>query len=205
MGWFPNFIIVSAGLENNMKYDKKQINLSGQIINYFHKHISCSRRLKISIGSGEKIIVSSPARLPVADIEKFLYQHADWILKKLDHLKKKTTDSIFPKTHKDFLLNKSKALRLVREKLDKLNKIYNFKYNKITIRNVSSRWGSCSRRGNLNFNYKIVFLPDEMAEYIVAHELCHLKEMNHSARFWRLVGRTILNWPILRRRLKNIF
>jgi predicted metal-dependent hydrolase len=66
-----------------------------------------------------------------------------------------------------------------------------------------SRWGSCSRKGNLNFNYKLIQLPQELADYIVVHELCHLKQFNHSHAFWNLIAETIPNHIELRKILKN--
>ena len=60
----------------------------------------------------------------------------------------------------------------------------NFVYNKITIKNLVSRWGSCSTKGNLNFNCLLMLTPDYVIDYVVVHELCHLREMNHSEKFW---------------------
>ena len=66
--------------------------------------------------------------------------------------------------------------------------------------------GEFSKKGNLNFNYKILFLPIHLADYVVAHELCHLKELNHSSKFWQLVERSTPNWRAYRRELRqNIF
>ncbi len=58
----------------------------------------------------------------------------------------------------------------------------------VRIKNVKSRWGSCSSKRNLNFNWRLVMAPMEVLDYVVVHELCHLREMNHSANFWALVG-----------------
>ncbi len=71
------------------------------------------------------------------------------------------------------------------------------------IKNHKTRWGSCSELGNLNFNYKLIFLPDAIVDYIVVHEICHLIEFNHSQDFWRLVARTIPNFRELRHELRS--
>lgn len=99
--------------------------------------------------------------------------------------------------------NKSEARALVAEKLLKYNKFYNFKYNRVSIRDQKTRWGSCSKKGNLNFNYKLMFLPEELADYIIVHELCHLKEFNHSSHFWAEVSRVFPNHLKLRADLRK--
>jgi predicted metal-dependent hydrolase len=94
------------------------------------------------------------------------------------------------------------ARKLVYERLEYFNQFYNFKYNTVRIKSHLTRWGSCSSKGNLNFNYKIALLPPELADYIVVHELCHLGEFNHSQKFWDLVAQQIPNYQKLRERLK---
>jgi predicted metal-dependent hydrolase len=86
---------------------------------------------------------------------------------------------------------KEKARTLIHERLKHYNAYYNFSYNKVAIRNQKSRWGSCSARKNLNFNYRLVLLSPELLDYVVVHELCHLQEMNHGKKFWDLVARTV--------------
>lgn len=77
-----------------------------------------------------------------------------------------------------------------------------YRFNKITIRGQKTRWGSCSRRGNLSFNYRLMQYPINVIDYVLVHELCHLKEMNHSKRFWGLVGEILPNYAELRNYLK---
>lgn len=76
-------------------------------------------------------------------------------------------------------------------------------YGRITIRCQKSRWGSCSGKGNLNFNWKLLMLPKELMDYVIVHELAHRIEMNHSQRFWENVGKILPDYKGLRRRLKD--
>jgi predicted metal-dependent hydrolase len=96
-----------------------------------------------------------------------------------------------------------KAKALVHERLAFFNQHYGYSINKIAIRNQKTRWGSCSSKGNLNFNYKIIYLPPEAQDYLIVHELVHLKEFNHSKRFWDLVLETIPNCKEIGYNLKH--
>ncbi len=91
----------------------------------------------------------------------------------------------------EYELYKEKARVVIHERLRHYNSYYNFTYNRVAIRNQKSRWGSCSARKNLNFNYRLVLLDPELLDYVVVHELCHLEQMNHSKNFWDLVSQTI--------------
>lgn len=92
---------------------------------------------------------------------------------------------------------------MVQERLIEINRHYGYTFGRISIRNQKHLWGSCSKTGNLNFNYRILFLPPALRDYIIAHELCHRKEMNHSARFWSLVRRAIPEPHTLRREFRR--
>jgi len=78
-----------------------------------------------------------------------------------------------------------------------------FKIGKIAIRGQKTRWGSCSTSGNLSFNYNLLRFRKEVVDYVIIHELCHLKEMNHSEKFWKLVEEFCPDFKPLRRELKN--
>jgi predicted metal-dependent hydrolase len=103
-----------------------------------------------------------------------------------------------------YQLYKEDARVLAHARLAHFNTYYQVSLRRIFIKNLKSRWGSCSEKGNLNFNYKILFLPLAVADYVVVHELCHLREFNHSLKFWSLVAETIPNHKEMRRQLRAL-
>ncbi len=106
-------------------------------------------------------------------------------------------------TKADYLRYKESAYRLVVDRLAYYNRLYKLSFNRIYIRNQKTRLGSCSMKRNLNFNYKILFLDKKTQDYIIVHELCHLKEFNHSKRFWSLVEKIFPDWRVIKKELKN--
>lgn len=105
------------------------------------------------------------------------------------------------KPTKHYSRHKETARAFVHAHVALYAKEYGFKYNRIAIRNSRRSWGSCSELGNLNFHYRIIFLPQELAEYLIVHELCHLRELNHSPQFWAHVEEIIPNYKKYRKSL----
>ncbi len=105
---------------------------------------------------------------------------------------------------KHYLAHKEVARAHVHARLAELNEHYHFTYKRVAIKNQKSCWGSCSAHGNLNFNYKIAFLPAHLADYVIIHELCHLAQLNHSPQFWALVATTCPEYRACRRELKQV-
>jgi predicted metal-dependent hydrolase len=89
------------------------------------------------------------------------------------------------------------------ERLAHANGIYGFQYARVSVKAQKTRWGSCSKLGNLNFNWRLLLAPLSVLDYVVVHELCHLKELNHSARFWQLVARGCPDYAVHRRWLRQ--
>ena len=98
---------------------------------------------------------------------------------------------------------REQARRFVQERIKYFNNFYNFEIKRIAIKNATTRWDSCSSLGNLNFNYKIIYLRPQLADYLIVHEICHLGEFNHSKRFWALVAKTIPNYVKINKKLKR--
>jgi predicted metal-dependent hydrolase len=103
-----------------------------------------------------------------------------------------------------YKLHKNRATRLIKKRVGEIALLYGVKLRKIAIRNQKSRWGSCSKNGNLNFNYKLIFLAPELCDYVIVHEICHLIEFNHSARFWAQVAKTVPDYSIKRKVLRSV-
>ncbi len=180
------------------------IKLKGKNISYSIKKSNRAKRMRIVIYCDNRIIVTIPKNIKENLVEKFLLEKTNWLLGKIDFFNQFENSYILRMEKGDYLKNKEKAFSLIFERIKCLNKIYGFKYEKIFIKNQKTRWGSCSRKNNLNFNYKILFLPDNLRDYIIVHELCHLGEFNHSQRFWNLVAQTFPDFREIKNQLKTV-
>ncbi len=98
---------------------------------------------------------------------------------------------------------KGKAVQLIMQKVEVFSKCLKVVFNRISIRDQKSRWGSCSHLKNLSFNWRLIMAPEPVIDYVVIHELCHLKEMNHSGSFWLLVSRFCPQWQEKRKWLNE--
>ena len=156
-------------------------------------------------GSGE-VIARVPERLPDREIVRFLTQHENWIFRKAASQKhradKRTGTGAKPYTDLT-----TAERRLIQKKFEEKAAFYAKKmgvtFERITIRNQKTRWGSCSAKGNLNFNYQLYYLPEELMDYVVIHELAHRKHMDHSREFWALVEIHCPDYRECRKKLKG--
>jgi len=191
----------------------KKIKLNDKEINFVLKSNPLAKRIRIIIHQNGRIVITKPKRASAAIALNFLKSQSSFILRRLQELEDKNKDLFgltgesnindYFKSQKDYQKNKLAASVFIKERLDFFNQFYKLKYGRVSIRNQSTRWGSCSRQGNLNFNYRLFFLPKELADYIIVHELCHLKELNHSVIFWELVKQVIPDFRQKRQRLKG--
>ncbi len=163
-----------------------------------------ARRLKISIHRDNTVRVSSPWRSSEGTVMRFLDTHSVWILGVLERQDQQGVVLVNRPNAEDYLRYKDAALVLIQRIIDEVCGAHDFSYGRLTIRKQATRWGSCSVSGNLNFNYRIVLLPYPLAEYIVVHELCHLRELNHSEKFWNHVGTIIPDYTIRIRELRSL-
>ncbi len=172
--------------------------------NSWHVHLIRSRRRSVGIrieDSGE-ITVRAPLRMPERESRRVLESKRSWIEKTLAKISSRPQ---LPKlTAEEVNALADRALKEIPPRVAARAKQMGVTYGRITIRNQKTRWGSCSAKGNLNFNCLLVLLPDEVRDYVVVHELAHLKEMNHSPRFWAEVEKIIPDYRARRTRLKEL-
>ncbi|MBU0545885.1 M48 family metallopeptidase [Patescibacteria group bacterium] len=183
---------------------QRKVLLQNREIVYNLRRRRRSRRLSLSVNCNAEVAVTAPHFVTIGQLESFIKSRADWLVEKIEWFKSRPAPRRLKGTHQEYLLHKSTAYQLAKNKLAEFNKIYSLEFRRITIRNQSSRWGSCSGRGTLSFNYKIALLPEHLAEYVVAHELCHLQEMNHSVRFWALLAKAMPDCLVRRGELRKI-
>lgn len=172
-------------------------------VNYKIRKNRRAKALRIRVVPPGEVIVSAPPWLTVGMIDELVKEKAAWIKEKLvlvQHVSRRMTKS---EKEREYQMKKVEAQSIVEECITRFNQFYQFQVGRITIRNQKTRWGSCSSQGNLSFNYQIVNLRSREQDYIVVHELCHLREMNHSPRFWALVEKTVPEYRLLRKSLRK--
>lgn len=161
--------------------------------------------MRLAVYCDGSVVVTIPQSASANIIDRFLQEKMDWVLGKIAFFKQMQVKNLFMSKlgKKDYLKYKNQALEMVTARVNFFNSIYKAGFNKINIRNQKTRWGSCSMRGNLNFNYKILFLSERARDYVVVHEICHLKQFNHSKKFWNLVEIGLPNYVETRKELKK--
>ena len=177
----------------------KTIFLNDRELKYILSSSYNTKKIALKINQDGVLKVSKPIFVSQRIIEKFILQKQVWVLKKIDFFK----NDCHQMKAGDYKKDKLRARNLVLSRLNYFSRFYDFKVNKIFVRNQKTRWGSCSSQGNLNFNYRILYLPSYLVDYVIAHEICHLFEMNHSADFWKLVEKQIPDYKNRRKELKK--
>lgn len=165
------------------------------------------RSISLQIDENLKIRVRAPRRMTDAEIRRFLEERSPWIEK---HMQKMRERQEALKAEPEELLTveeirelAQRAAEYIPEKTAFYASLIGVNYGRITIRNQRTRWGSCSSRGNLNFNCLLMLTPPEIIDYVIVHELCHRREMNHSPLFWREVEKVLPDYKRRRKWLKD--
>lgn len=163
-----------------------------------------ARRLSITISRDGRVVVVVPLRVSDRVAYAFVRTHEAWIVRSVEVTRRVPRGRVVEIPRGGYPRHKEYARGIIRDRLDYFAAIYGYTYNRLSIRDQKTRWGSCSEDGNINVNYKVAFMPEEMRDYVIVHELCHLKELNHSPRFWALVAECIPDHKKIRKELTRI-
>lgn len=163
------------------------------------------KTISIEITPEGKVLVRSPKRVPEKEIKDFLEAKEDWVLKHLRCIQQEQEyrASIEPLSEEEIKALKDSAKFYFPQKVEEYAKLMGVTYGKITIRFQHSLWGSCSSKGNLNFNCLLMRLAPELRDYVIVHELSHRKHMDHSAAFWKTVEKVLPDYGIRRQTLRE--
>lgn len=160
------------------------------------------RTLALQVTREGKVVVRAPLRYPAGRIETFVRQHEDWLQRKLTEQKEHKSALPLPAPEEEYAY-REQARRVLTEKTAYYAKQMGVTYGRISIRGQKTRWGSCSAKGNLNYNWKLMLCPEEVQDYVVVHELAHRREMNHSKAFYRIVEEILPDYRERMRWLKD--
>lgn len=165
------------------------------------------KTVAIQVNSDLSVTVRAPRSASEKDIEEILKKKKAWISKHIEKIKEtkerfeaEPTEKL---TREKVIALAEEALKVIPERVEYFAKVIGVTYGKITVRNQKTRWGSCSSKGNLNFNCLLMLAPPEVLDYVVVHELCHRKQMNHSKAFWLEVEKVLPNYKEVRKWLKE--
>ena len=172
---------------------------------------SSRRTLSIEITKDGGLLVRAPRTMKRSEIEGFLLEKKDWIknhLKRWEEQKEAYEEKTGASAEERFTMEEirrmaDEAVKVIPERVKHYADLLGVTYGRITIRNQKTRWGSCSAKGNLNFNCLLMLAPPEVLDSVVVHELCHRKHMNHSAAFYSEVYRVFPEYDRCDRWLKN--
>jgi predicted metal-dependent hydrolase len=170
----------------------------------FERRVHKKRNLKLSIDISGSIVVSHPRFVSTKEIESFVTQRASWIFAKQAYFNSFDRSLLCKISNINYKEAKKEALMLLQNKVVFWNRVYQFDFKDVKVRNQKTKWGSCSKSKTLSFNYKLMFLDECLIDYVVVHEICHLKEFNHKKAFWDLVEKAIPDYKKIRQRLKKI-
>lgn len=169
------------------------------------KVIRSSRRtLGMEIKDGE-LLIRAPRFAPKSEIERFIRKNSSWIEKQIAKKEKQleALEGVEVLSEEEIRQLTKQAKEVIPQRAAYYAEKIGVTYGRITIRCQKTRWGSCSAKGNLNFNCLLMLAPDEALDSVVVHELCHRLEMNHSQRFYREVLKAFPEYKKWNRWLKE--
>ncbi len=165
------------------------------------EHSQRAKRLIISIKPVAGVRVAVPRSTSFEKALDFVYMKKQWVQKHLANIKQ-TENQRQAQAHSFRTIDQAKARKRLLDRLQHLAEKYGFAYNKVSIRNQKTRWGSCSHKNNISLNVKLILLPEEPMDYVMLHELVHTRIPNHSKKFWTELDRYVANSKVMAKQLR---
>lgn len=156
------------------------------------------KNLYIHIKDG-RVIVKAPYRLSEKYIKEFVDKKSKWICEKIKEYENNPKKNEIKITEEDI----GRLKEVVEISINKYTNLLGVRPNKVRIKDIKYAWGSCTSNKNITINLKLANKSEEIIEYVVLHEMCHLIYMNHSKEFWNLVGKYIKDYKKLRKLLNE--
>ncbi|MFC2056422.1 M48 family metallopeptidase [Chloroflexota bacterium] len=182
-----------------VNFDTVKINGIGPVL---FEHSKRAKHVNISVKPFKGVRVAIPDGLSFKKAEEFVNTKKGWIQRHLYIVKQYEEKS---QLASDILIDidKAGAKRKLTRRLKYLAGKHAFTYNRVFIRNQKTRWGSCSHKNNISLNMKIIRLPEELIDYVILHELVHIRFKNHSNDFWVELNRLVGNGKSMASRLRE--
>ncbi|MEL7654795.1 MAG: SprT family zinc-dependent metalloprotease [Bacillota bacterium] len=162
------------------------------------------KTLALYVRQDGRIEVRAPLKASKDYIDGFVIKKQDWIKSTQDKLfARYSAKKVIQLTRQEEARYKKQAKALFQQKCQSFAEQMGLSHKSVKVNGAKTRWGSCNRKGDINFTYRLIFAPEELIDYVVVHELAHTKEMNHSADFWTIVEQTMPDYKVRRKKLRE--
>ena len=167
---------------------------------------SARKSLGLEVRDANTVLARIPARVSDRELKTFVENHRSWILEKTAVMTEREENRKSTPAPPPELLSKTDRMKIqlkIGKRVRHYCEIMGVTVGYVTVKNQKTRWGSCSAKGNVNFNYQLAFLPEELLDYVVIHELAHRRHMDHSRAFWAEVEKYCPDYLERREQLKE--
>lgn len=173
-------------------------------IPYSIRESTRAKRLRIAVYADGDVIVTKPFDTTQAKLMLFIESKKHWVVNKLDQKKYPSIKELAEASDEHFEKHRMEAEALVMTKLSNWTTKLGFSYTGFSVKKHKSRWGSCTKDNYLSFNYKLLFLPEDLQDYIIVHELCHTQRKDHSKYYWAIVAKSLPDYGKLRIKIRTL-
>ena len=160
------------------------------------------KTMALKVSEDGTVTVRIPYGVRPEEADRFVEAHVDWIRKRIAECRERAAARP-AYTDREREAGKRLAKELLLKKCRYFAERMGVSYGTVTVREQKTRWGSCSAKGNLNFNWRLLLMPERVMDYVIVHELAHRREMNHSAAFWQIVETYLPDYRERRQWLKE--